>query len=224
MDSELKNVRKFSKAEESITQPETKEEPDKFEIGDWIIDNIDNKNLTIKLCIIGKENNKYCFCGFSVRKSTIDKFYRKWTINDASDGDLLTIKTYKIFSGLLVEDEWIVKFNKIKDQSILVYLACEKNGASCIENMSFTYSSDKQVRPATQEEENIFGSKTRERYNTLIAETISNHLSEKPDIRFGQFIEEFLKSDASTNLNTEEPFSTYKNIKHFITKNKNKDS
>ena len=58
----------------------------------------------------------------------------------------------------------------------------------------------------------------------LIMETISNHLSEKPDIRFGQFIEEFLKSDASTNLNTEEPFSTYKNIKHFITKNKNKDS
>lgn len=216
--------KKISKTEVPDMEPVSKEEPDKFEIGDWIIDGIDNKNPTIKLCIIGKENNMYYFSGFSGLKTKIDKLYRKWTIYDASDGDILTLKTYKIFSGLLVENEWIVKFNKIKSQSILTYLACEKNGASCIENMSFEYSSDKQVRPATQEEERIFGAKTRERYNTLIVETISNHLSENPDIRFGQFIEEFLKSDASTNLNTEEPFSTYKNIKHFITRNKNKDS
>ena len=219
--AEILSNKKVPKAEKLITQPETKDEPDKFEISDWIIK---NKNPNIKLCILEKENNKYCFCGgFSIRKSTIDKFYRKWTINDASDGDLLTIKTYKIFSGLLIENEWISKFNKIKDQSILTYLACEKNGASCIENMSFS-ANDEQVRPSTQEEKRIFEAKTRERYNTLIMETISNHLSEKPDIRFGQFIEEFLKSDASTNLNTEEPYSTYKNIKQFITKNKNKES
>lgn len=59
----------------------------KFKVSDWIA------RGTVKVQIIGIEDDKYCFNGYKVRISTIDKHYHLWTIEDAKDGDVLVCPT-----------------------------------------------------------------------------------------------------------------------------------
>lgn len=67
----------------------------KFKVGDWIA------RGNVKSQIIGIEDDKYCFDGYKIRCSTIDKNYHLWTIQDAKDGDVLAAQEcYAIFKEI----------------------------------------------------------------------------------------------------------------------------
>lgn len=122
-----------------------KQEP-KFKVGDWVA------RGNVKAQIIGIEDNKYCFNGYKVRCSTIDKQYHLWTIEDANDGDVLASKDK--------EDILIYKSYSVIDLLLTSHISFSKKEGFCPRQYSAWDSNE--FIPATKEQRNLLFQKMHE--------------------------------------------------------------
>lgn len=124
----------------------------KFKVGDWITDG----NITLQIEAI--KNDCYLYSGdcYLYSTKTADKVYHLWTINDAKEGDILISWTNKpfIYNGFFNETYvgaycGLNAFNRI--------IIADKQ-----DHLHFTWTINKDIRPATKEQRDFLFSKMKE--------------------------------------------------------------
>lgn len=134
---------------EIITDNANKIEP-KFHEGDWVAT---NKGDAVQ---IGAVNNGYytLFNGMDFDMSYVDKYWHKWTIQDAKEGDVL--------AGKIDGDSYILIYKQIKDGWIETYgHYYDSIDRFCVPSQLFCREVKGTFRPTTKEQKEFLFQKMR---------------------------------------------------------------
>lgn len=132
------------------------EEP-KFNIGDWIVSDLEDVNKDFRLCkIIGVGGGCYTIQSANGCKGynffeTWESDYHLWSIADAKEGDVL-----------VASDESLFIFAKVKDNSAYYHYSLCKNGSQEISDGKHSWETASGSRPATKEQRDILFQKMHE--------------------------------------------------------------
>lgn len=211
---------------------------DKFAAGDWIVKNSNPNTITQ---ILGTDGNKYCFNGYSVRKTTIEKHYSKWTIDYATNGKLYLLSGYMHSPEDEEPEDYLVLFKEFSNGIMRAHKILSKKTGIVYDNVSFCMNEHnyKSIYPASTDDSKLFIKKTEEsklekekshnvdsrqeinrEFNRKILELLEDFLERNPSLRFSQMIEN-MNHDAENDLFTEEPKVTYERFKKYIENNTN---
>ena len=208
---------------------------DKFAAGDWIVKNSNPNTMTQ---ILGTDGNKYCFNGYSVRKSTIEKHYSKWTIKYALNGKLYLLSGYIHSPEDEDPEDYLVLFKEFNNGIMRTHLTLSKKTGIVYSNVSFCMNEHnyKSISPASTDDSKLFIKKTEEEskiekekivdsrqdFNRKILALVEDFLKQNPSLRFSQLIEN-MNHDAKNDLFTEEPKVTYERFKKYIENSSNNE-